>query len=42
MRKVYEPPKAEIEKFTIVSVITTSPIDPGPGEGSGNEGDTEF
>ena len=40
MRKIYEPPRADIEKFTVANVLTTS-TDPG-GEGSGNEGDTEF
>ncbi len=39
MKRPYEPPKADIERFTIPDVLTTS--DPG-GEGSGNEGDTEF
>ena len=42
MKKVYESPRADVEKFTLVSVITTSTNDPGPGEGSGNDGDTEF
>ena len=40
MKRPYKPPKADIEKFTIADVLTTSQ-DPG-GEGSGNEGATEF
>ncbi len=40
MKREYLSPEAEIEKFTIADVVTASQ-DPG-GEGSGNEGDTEF
>lgn len=42
MKKHYEPPKAEIEMFTVACVISTSATNPGPGEGVGDGGDTEF
>lgn len=40
MKKVYTAPEAEIEKFTVDTVITVSK-DPGSG-GIGDDGDTEF
>ena len=41
MRKTYMPPEADIEKFSLISVITASNPDPG-GQGAGDSGDTEF
>lgn len=45
MRKEYESPLAEIEKFTLLDAITTSAYNPDPdvdpGDGGGGWGDGE-